>query len=117
MGMPTDIGVIDCMIGFPAEDVKSRYDFMRPAFRDKDSQEEFTFPVEYIFKQVPKALEYGGDPITVTLTGMDTFGIEQGLISVQDETGKLAAPFCPRIINSPFLAGTEPGDSCEPHRF
>jgi membrane carboxypeptidase/penicillin-binding protein len=36
---------------------------------------------------------------------------------VDDETGKLAAPFCPRIINSPFLAGTEPGDSCEPHRF
>jgi hypothetical protein len=45
MGMPTDIGVIDCMIGFPAEDVKSKYDFMRPAFRDKDSREEFTFPV------------------------------------------------------------------------
>ena len=33
------------------------------------------------------------------------------------DTGKLAAPFCPKIINSPFLAGTEPGDSCELHRF
>ena len=32
-------------------------------------------------------------------------------------TGKLAAPFCPRIVNSPFLPGTEPPDSCEQHRF
>ncbi|HUR32265.1 MAG TPA: PBP1A family penicillin-binding protein [Vicinamibacterales bacterium] len=36
---------------------------------------------------------------------------------VDHDTGKLAAPFCPRIISSPFLAGTEPADSCEQHRF
>lgn len=36
---------------------------------------------------------------------------------VDHDTGKLAAPFCPRIITSPFLAGTEPGDACELHRF
>ncbi|MBS1820127.1 MAG: PBP1A family penicillin-binding protein [Acidobacteria bacterium] len=36
---------------------------------------------------------------------------------VDHDTGKLAAPFCPRIINQPFLAGTEPTDSCEDHRF
>ena len=36
---------------------------------------------------------------------------------VDHDTGQLAAPFCPRIINSPFLAGTEPTDSCEQHRF
>jgi penicillin-binding protein 1B len=36
---------------------------------------------------------------------------------IDKETGKLAAPFCPKIINSPFIAGTEPADSCELHRF
>ena len=36
---------------------------------------------------------------------------------VDHDTGKLAAPFCPRIITSPFLAGTEPADACELHRF
>ena len=36
---------------------------------------------------------------------------------IDKETGKLAAPFCPKIINAPFIAGTEPVDSCELHRF
>ncbi len=36
---------------------------------------------------------------------------------IDKETGQLAAPFCPKIINAPFIAGTEPVDSCELHRF
>jgi len=36
---------------------------------------------------------------------------------VDHDTGKLAAPFCPKTVNSPFLSGTEPADSCELHRF
>ncbi len=36
---------------------------------------------------------------------------------IDKETGQLAAPFCPKIINAPFIAGTEPADSCELHRF
>ncbi len=38
-------------------------------------------------------------------------------VDVDPETGKLAAPFCPKISRVPFAAGTEPADSCEPHRF
>ncbi len=38
-------------------------------------------------------------------------------VEIDKETGKLASPFCPTIINSPFIAGTEPADSCELHRF
>ena len=38
-------------------------------------------------------------------------------VEIDPETGKLAAPFCPRIISSPFLLGTEPPDSCDPHKF
>ncbi|MGC4084081.1 MAG: penicillin-binding transpeptidase domain-containing protein [Vicinamibacterales bacterium] len=36
---------------------------------------------------------------------------------IDRDTGKLAAPFCPKIINQPFLPGTEPTDACELHRF
>jgi penicillin-binding protein 1B len=40
-----------------------------------------------------------------------------GYAEIDPDTGKLAAPFCPRIISSPFLAGTEPTDACDDHRF
>ena len=36
---------------------------------------------------------------------------------IDKETGQLAAPFCPKIINAPFITGTEPADACELHRF
>ena len=64
MAMPSDIGIIDTMIGFPASDF-SQYDFIRKQL--KDDSTEFEFPVEYMFKNVPKEL-YGSDnPISVTL--------------------------------------------------
>ena len=53
MAMPSDIGIVDTMIGFPAEDFK-QYDFIRAQL--KDGSKSFDFPVEYMFKQVPKAL-------------------------------------------------------------
>ena len=53
MTRPRDIGVIDTMIGFPAEDFRM-YDFIRAQL--KESSADFEFPVEYMFKGVPKAL-------------------------------------------------------------
>ena len=78
MVMPKDIGIVDTMIGFPAEDF-AMYDFIRAQLKDGSS--DFDFPVEYMFKQVPKEL-YGSseDPIKLTLSEMDKFGIEIGLI-------------------------------------
>src|SRR3954466_16026220 len=89
MGMPTDVGIIDTMIGFPTEDF-SQYDFIRKQTKDAQSKEEFDFPVEYMFKQVPKELYGVGDPISATLHEMDRFGIEIGLIGAHDETHRLA---------------------------
>ena len=54
--MPAGIGIVDCMIGFPAEDF-SQYEFIRAQL--KDASTDFEFPVEYMFKHVPKEL-YGG---------------------------------------------------------
>ena len=53
MGMPTDIPIIDTMIGFPHGDMKSTYKFITDQTRDKQSKEEFEFPAEYMFKDVP----------------------------------------------------------------
>lgn len=88
MAMPKDIAIVDTMIGFPAEDF-AMYDFIRAQL--KDGSTDFDFPVEYMFKQVPKEL-YGSseDPIKLTLNEMDKFGIEIGLIGAGGEVSRKA---------------------------
>jgi uncharacterized protein len=80
--------VFDTMIGFPKQD-SGQYDFIRKQTKDRESREEFEFPVEYMFKGVPKDLPTS-DPVAVTLHEMDRFGIEKGLVAVVDETSQLA---------------------------
>jgi membrane carboxypeptidase/penicillin-binding protein len=59
--------------------------------------------------------------MTRALAGRSSMPFESpegiGYAEIDPDTGKLAQPFCPRVIRSPFLAGTEPGDSCDAHRF
>src|SRR5690348_7578438 len=88
MGMPTGIGIVDTMIGFPHEGF-GQYDFIRKQTKDRSSREEMEFPAEYMFRNVPKDLPTS-DPISVTLHEMDRFGIEYGLIGVSDETSRVA---------------------------
>ena len=82
--------VIDTMIDFPQADF-SRYDFIRAQTKDAQSNEEYDFPVEYMFKNVPKEL-YGvdADPIDVTLGEMDRFNVAVGLVGCNEETGREA---------------------------
>jgi hypothetical protein len=88
MGMPSGIGIVDTMLGFPHPDMKEVYRFITRQTRDAQSKEEFDFPVEYMFKDVPeKALEGSDDPIGVTLREMDLWGIEKGMIGVGDPGG------------------------------
>jgi predicted TIM-barrel fold metal-dependent hydrolase len=82
MTMPTDIPIIDTMIGFPMRDKRAVYDFIARQAKDAQSKEEFTFPVEYIFKDVPHEHTSEEDPIDVTLREMDKYGIEIGLIGL-----------------------------------
>jgi predicted TIM-barrel fold metal-dependent hydrolase len=90
MSMPTGIGIIDTMIGFPHENMAETYAFITRQTKDRESQERFEFPVEYMFKNVPeRGLAREGDPISVTLREMDHWGIERGMIGVS-ETGMMA---------------------------
>jgi len=87
MAMPTDIGIVDTMIGFPASDF-AQYDFIREQL--KDGSKDFEFPVEYMFKQVPKELYGRKDPVAITLHEMDRFGVEVGLVGCGDEVSQKA---------------------------
>jgi predicted TIM-barrel fold metal-dependent hydrolase len=94
MPMPAGIGIVDTMIGFPHRDMKDVYAFITRQTKDRESKEDFKFPVEYMFKDVPekKLVESDDDPISITLHEMDHWGIEKGLIGVGDPegTGELA---------------------------
>ena len=38
-------------------------------------------------------------------------------VAIDRDTGRLAQPGCPRILREAFIAGTEPTEACELHRF
>jgi len=64
------------------------YDFITRQTKDRESKEDFKFPAEYMFKDVPeKELTESQDPVSVTLGEMDRWGVERGLIGVDDPEG------------------------------
>ncbi len=89
MPMPTDVGIVDLMIGFPSADARAHYDNLRAQAKDAESK-DMEFPAEYMFKQVPNYLPEGADPIEVTLSQMDKFGIAIGLIGLGGEQSSRA---------------------------
>jgi uncharacterized protein len=114
MVMPRGVGIVDTMIGFPHADMEKTYAFITRQTKDRESKEEFDFPVEYMFKDVPeKDLREVDDPISVTLREMDLWGIERGLIGVgrAGDAGDLALKRHPdRFIPS---AGVDPNEGMD----
>jgi len=107
MAGPVGLPVIDTMIGFPHEG-SAQYDFIRKQTKDRQSKEEFDFPVEYMFKDVPKGLPTD-DPVSLVLQQMDRFGIEKAMIGVGEESAQLALKMFPdRFVPSGALA--DPND-------
>ena len=110
MAMPTDIGIIDTMIGFPMRDKQAVYEFIKKQTKDADSKQS-DFPAEYMFKESPKQYEGDEDPVDVTLREMDKFGVERGLIGVHNDEGKRALKQHPdRFIPS---MSADPNDGVE----
>jgi len=89
MGFPTDIGVIDLMLGIPEGSKRDWYGFLRAGLMDEESK-EMEFPAQYMFKEVPKDLEAGVDPVAVVLGEMDHVGIERAMLGVSFERGTSA---------------------------
>jgi uncharacterized protein len=80
MPMPRDVGVIDLMLQIPSEDQAAWYDFLRPQLLDRESREQFAFPAEYMFRDLPKPPR--GDYVQLVLEEMDRHGIERAMIGV-----------------------------------
>jgi len=79
MPMPTDLGIIDLMLGFPhtsIEEKRATYDFFRPLLKDEQSAKDFEFPAEYMFKGVPDVVDPDTDVVQWVVDKMDAFGIE-----------------------------------------
>jgi uncharacterized protein len=82
MAMPTDLGVIDLMIGMPAGDRRWWAKSMAPMLLDSGSQGEFQHAASYMYKDLPDAAEIGEDPVAVLLREMDAHGVAQALLPV-----------------------------------
>jgi predicted TIM-barrel fold metal-dependent hydrolase len=90
MAFPSGIGVIDLMLGIPEGHKRDWYGFLRRGLMDHESLDEFEFPVQYMFKEVPEDLPDERDPIAAVLDEMDHFGIEKAMIGVTFERGTSA---------------------------
>jgi uncharacterized protein len=81
MAMPSDVPVIDLMMGLPEGHKKDWYAFMRKGFMDAESS-EMEFPAQYMFKDVPKDIDESVDPVKAVLDEMDHFNIEKAMLGI-----------------------------------
>ena len=77
-------GVIDTMIGMPASHEERRtkhYAQMNAGILDKEAREKFSFPAQYMFKDVP---DYGDvdNPVELLLAEMDRFNIVRAMLNI-----------------------------------
>jgi uncharacterized protein len=79
VSIPPDIKIVDPGIGFPHQSIEEKvatYDFFRPLLKDRQSREDFEFPAQYMFKDVPDIVDPGEDPVAWTVAQMDAFNID-----------------------------------------
>ncbi|MEP6103874.1 amidohydrolase family protein, partial [Parasphingorhabdus sp.] len=91
MGMPTDIGIVDCMLGIPeAEDRSEWFESFKPLLKDEESRKMFSMPAQYMFKDVPQTGKVD-DYVSWTVDQMDRFNIEKALVGWnENETSRKA---------------------------
>jgi uncharacterized protein len=97
---PGGIGIVDTMLGIPEDDREDWYEFLKPQLRDRESLEEFEFPAQYMFKDVPGGPT--GDPIEWTLAQMDKHGIDVAMIghTTEGTQAKALKEYPERFVSS-----------------
>ena len=88
MAMPTDIPIVDLGIGFPHQSMEEKvrsYDFFRANLKDRQSLEDFSFPAQYMFKDVPDIVDPSVDPVQWIVDKMDEFGIDMAMTSCSEK--------------------------------
>lgn len=80
MAMPSDIGIIDCMLGIPdAEDRAEWFAPFRPLIKDKQTLGQFAMPAQYMFKDIPQSGKQD-DYLAWTVAQMDKHNVEKALV-------------------------------------
>ena len=93
--MPTDIAIVDTLLGIPSVDKTGAYDWLRPLLRDAESLDAFDFPVQYQYHALPDVPKDGtlDDMIDFTVEQMDKHRIWKALLGVgldADDPGRRA---------------------------
>lgn len=86
MGVPEGIGVVDLMIGFPMRDKEATYEYLMRGIKDDETKDSFSFPAEYMFKDVPEGARPDVDPIDEAFAEMDKVGVEKGLFGLSEQS-------------------------------
>lgn len=96
MPMPTDIGIIDCMLGIPdAEDRAEWFAPFRPLIKDQQTLGQFAMPAQYMFKDIPQSGKQD-DYLAWTVAQMDRHNIEKALVGWnENDTSRRAKELYP----------------------
>jgi len=98
MAMPSNIGVVDLLIGFPTPN-RSVDDFpFRSLLKDEGSA-AMEFPADYMFKHLPTTTE-AADPVEETLAEMDKYGVQIGLIGTEGVAVRALREYPDRFVGS-----------------
>jgi len=98
MARPRDIGVVDLMIGFPYEDKRATFEYLRRNLKDEESR-GFQFQAQYMFGETPDAAD-GEDPVAVTFAAMDRHGVAIGLFGLGERSIEAAARHPGRVYHA-----------------
>lgn len=84
MGMPTDIKIIDCMLGIPeAEDRSVWFESFKPLIKDEETLKQFSMPAQYMFKDIPQSGKQD-DYTAWVVEQMDRHNVERALVGWND---------------------------------
>jgi predicted TIM-barrel fold metal-dependent hydrolase len=81
MGMPAGVGAIDLMLQIPSDDQQAWYAGFKPLLLDRESREQFEFPAQYMFKDLPRPPR-GSDYVKLVLEEMDRAGVDRAMIGL-----------------------------------
>ncbi len=77
--------IIDTMLGFPKADRREVYKFLAPHLRDRESREEFTFPAQYMFNDLPAEVDSNVDTVALVIDNLDRFGVSKAMVGVHPD--------------------------------
>ena len=89
MPIPAGLRAVDLMLQIPSDDFRSKYEFLKPLLLDKESREQFEFPAQYMFKDIPttrRSDDYvgiGGDRVAQTERPADAQHSAAGVVHIE----------------------------------